>query len=528
MKTIFEKEYALPDVKLFMYYMKDGSGRVVYPREYRQMPEEEFKKCKSIVGIYCLKCGEYHETQDEIGDIRDVECKCGKLRRLDETNSICTNGNPKALYARLADAFPLKLKITEKGEKIRIAATFQGWFINAKAKKPYSKTFTTTLVMNTETGQSYCMPGVSKGKVVCGYPHITNVSFEARTPIVDRIQGAFFDADKEAEKALAEVFAQHCPGYKVTELREMFHANFMRDLYGYLPESYDFTSMVLWKRLRKRYRQDSETFCRYLYRGCTKVATKSIKRILYKHPEKKWMLKVLYQKLGITDPNILKRCLEKPDADDISAYVYFHVWESDRRAEDRLFEACRSMSDLKKEAFFLKEDDWFTVRDAARMYAALEDKSVDPCDYGSVREFHDALIEKRFCEQNRKMWENYNKEISYSERINSLEGDFEGAEFRLMRKPWDLKELGKLYHNCVGTYMSSMFANRSVILSMLIDKKPSACIELDGTGRYCFQAYAACNKPLSEEAERVFELWKEANKIESPSSYVYEDMALPF
>ena len=48
----------------------------------------------------------------------------------------------------------------------------------------------------------------------------------------------------------------------------------------------------------------------------------------------------------------------------------------------------------------------------------------------------------------------------------------------------------------------------------MMTSSPSACIELDGSGKYCYQAYAACNKPLSDEAAEVFGLWVDQNKIE--------------
>jgi hypothetical protein len=123
-------------------------------------------------------------------------------------------------------------------------------------------------------------------------------------------------------------------------------------------------------------------------------------------------------------------------------------------------------------------------------------------------------MELSLIEKNKSKFERYSNEVKYDQKINRLEGHYGTGDFIIIRKPWDLQELGKKYHNCVASYMDAVKDKRSIIVSMQIDGKPSACIELDGTGKYCYQAYAACNRPMSESAARNFQEWTDKYNIE--------------
>ena len=173
------------------------------------------------------------------------------------------------------------------------------------------------------------------------------------------------------------------------------------------------------------------------------------------------------------------------------------------------------MTDKQKAEFFFSEDvDRMDLRDTARMLVTMSVNSGELHDCRDVKEFHNKLIRLWRFQSNRALYERYSMPVQYSESINKLEGHCEGADFRIIRKPLDLEYVGEKFHNCVGGYMRSVADGKSIIVEMDIGGKPSACIELDSSGRQCYQAYAACNVPLKDEPARIFDAWAGKHRIQ--------------
>jgi len=534
MTTVYEKYYGRPDARLSMNYLlrKDTDKRVaLYLGEGYSLPPEI--KTEETVGIFCLKCGEYHEYQMPAYEQfnRQLICGCGKPFLIGDTvNTNCTAASRRSVGS-IGGSFPEWIKITvQEGEKIHISVIGRNYYLNPKVMKPYTTAYQITVIINVASGQTYIMPAQYQGKkLFVDSTGVRTASYEHNLTL-GCLSRVFFAGDPDAMAALEAAFKRLEPSVKrrLATLEDVARANFLKNLYDLFPhcDKSDFHAVTyahreMYRTLKDRYRKDPDTFPGYLYHGCSKVATKSIKKALYMHPELKWALRYLYKTLGITNPDILRASLtDKRQITDTMACSFRGNKDAFLKIK-ALADACRSsgMSDKEIAAFFLIEiDGYYTpgiIRDTARMYNGCPLSPEELRSYKTMKELHDALVELEIRRRNQRQWERYNTEVSYEEPIYALEGPCDDAVFRIIKRPWELKSLGKRFHNCVGSYMEDLRSHYSIIVEMTIDEKPAACIELDGEGKICRQAFAACNQPLDGCAEASFKEWTTLHKISS-------------
>ena len=523
-KTLFLKFYPWPDIVLDMeyYVRKDSTEREV--RTFTSLAKEDgvdWEKYDRRVGLFCMKCGTFAEykTEDVYGKWRDLEiCKCGT--KLNDRS--CYSSNEPSYKRRdsgvMWRAFPYKVKISEKDDKIRIVVVSKNWYLNPVAMKPYAEKFTATVVINTKTGQSYCMSAVNDGKpVFSDNDRVLNAS--VRSPHggyseFDYIDEQIVQKDPEVLDELNKILCERIPGMNApaSTLREIADINYFRGLYGIYPgypERYAYWEhkdyfTAMWRKLRKRYVKNEETFYRYLYWGCSDVATKSIKKILFKDPEMKWKLYFFHKQLGISNIDLLRSLLAVKH--DVSEEVAFACMlrrrDSNPDRQKKLEEMIHVLKtsgkpDKWKISYLLTgEDSVMYLLDSAKMLSLCQLPADEILKYKNIRICHDALTEYEIAARD----ERYSREKEYGEEISALEDQAENVSFRVIRVPMDLIDLHEKFHNCVHTYMDNICSGSSIILEMVLNGNPAACIELDRFGRNCIQAYAACNKELKGDA----------------------------
>lgn len=547
-RTLYEKYYASPNILLMMSYVRpkdEPQGKVLL---YSQTIREGMADYDDWVGFYCTKCGKFHEqlSQGYYHPLQNdiVPCECGlsvKNRTQDIRDSNISSAK-RNTQQHMQEACPLKISVTEKGPKIRIAATAKNWYLDPRSQKPYTKKFTITIVINTETGQSYVMPAVSKGKpLFVSKDFIKNVTLttgyeQQEFAFVDDI---FVKCDEEVMAALKTILQERVPGIStdVSCLLDIVNANYLRALYSSydwregMPLSMKLERIKAWRMLRRRHHRDPETFTKYLYWGCSDVATKSIKRILYKHPDQKWTLYFLRRTLGIKNIDVLRKHLEQREGVATEMALRWQLGsafrlDSETEALKEFFKAIAEsgMPDKDKVNYVFSNDVRpYELKDSAVMLKESGLPVETIFEHTSLHELHDYLVEYEMIRRERRKWEKYNTPVEYDAKISAVEGPCGNAVFRLIRTPWDLNALGKKFHNCVGSYMEAVRSGRSIIIEMLLNEKPAACIELDGAGKYCRQAYAACNTPLKGNVAEEFSLWTKKHSIKA-GEYRYHGM----
>ena len=161
-----------------------------------------------MVGVFCTKCGEFHEYPEELLDQAErdkssiLSCGCGDQYAVRDCLNVNSSSLTRRTSARIHDAFPLKLEITEHGNSLHISAVGRNYYLNPKAQKPYSTVFQITVVINVASGQTYVMPAQNRGKkVFADIQTIRRASF-SYNPTLSRISNLFFEDDPEAMAAL--------------------------------------------------------------------------------------------------------------------------------------------------------------------------------------------------------------------------------------------------------------------------------------------------------------------------------------
>lgn len=556
-RELFRKYYGPPDALLTMdFYRKKGEPNgdpITFMKTVRdEACSDEYDE---YTGVYCLKCGEYHEYNlKELSHKAAMEgysslpgyvwdmapCSCGTvLRDRDRVDSNISSAKRKYSRQSMWMAFPYRIKITEKGDKVRIAATAKNYYLNPKAKKPYTRKFTVTAVINAATGQSYTMPAVGDGKVLfTEHDYIRNATLSSPHDAGDLafIDRTFLSKYPDVKAQLKRLLAEKITGFdaasafsdETMSLGDIVDVNYLRGLYAVYPGREDRGYMNLsdrceaWRRLRRRYHKNAKTFPRYLYWGCSDVATKSIRKTLYRHPEQKWTLYFLRHSLGITNIDVIRSVLQDRGnkafelAMDLSSKVDHFRLRTDIDDANVLIRkiAESSLSDKDKIAYLLSCDADFTdLRDAARMMRLYDVPDEKILEHRNVIDLHNDLMWTG-SENMSAVYEKYSKPVKYGKNVDKLEGKCGKAEFKVMRVPFDLDKLHKRFHNCVHTYKYSMYEGESIIIEMTLNGKPAACIELDGTAKHCRQAFAACNKELEGEAAEAFDAWSGKHRID--------------
>ena len=548
-KILLEREYDTEAHFLGMHYLRDPKTKAAF-YETEASSSEFPEDLEEVYGIYCLKCGTLHEyskkeyakaTKDYRkigGDVtlktktNKQRCKCCKEIPMKRIVSVNGSASSRRLQRESVwQSVPKAITIAEKGERINISVICRNWGFNAKAEKPYLRDFQVTVVINTALGQTYIMPAKWANKPVFVDNECIRTASLFNNEFLNFINDAFFkDDDGMLMSVLTKALKAARPEIKgeIKDLVSLARANFLGELYELSPEAGEgrlyYDTAATWITLKRRYKKDPSTFHKYLTHGCKAVATKSIRRILYKYPEQKWTLRFLYKFLGITDPNILRTLLEDRNGCAASTADYFQsiLVGPGRRASERqirhlsdaLSEA--GLTDKQKAAFLLSDDIRIhNLCDGARMYEMYEDSvsTEELLRFKSVEELHDHLADLNIKLKDRARWDRYHEEISYDEDILALEGQIDNADFRIIKSPWDLRDLGRRFHNCVGTYMEDVKQRRSIIVEMLLNGKPAACIELDGDGDVCSQAFSQCNQRLEGDAAEKFNAWTKKHHI---------------
>lgn len=558
-EVLLKKEYDTEEQFLAMHYLRDKeTGEVMYEAKYtgQDTPEE-------IFGVYCLKCGHLHEYSEpeynkmsiafrEKGSNKTLKpCKCGRKAQWEDISITNGGAHEMKLHRSMWNAVPKSITLAKRDGQITISVTCRNWKFNAKASKPYCRDFQITAIVNTALGQTYIMPAQWNGKNVFmdGKDHIDHIrtaSFNSND-VMHFINNNFFEKDDGTlVKVLREELAKDRPEIKgeCRNLVDIIRANFLGELYQVFPKmgskELKYDAAKRWRTLKRRYKKDPVTFPKYLTHGCTEVATKSVRKVLYKYPEQKWTLRFLYKNLGIKDPNILRAYLEDREGNAAKCANYFHRLREPvrkevqiRRLADALSEA--GLTDKQKAAFFLSGSIRFhNISDGAKMYGMYKKhvSTEDLLRYKSVEELHDSLAELGLKLRDRAMWDRYHEEIVYDEKILDIEGPIDNANFRIIKAPWDLRQLGKRFHNCVGSYMEDVKQGNSIIVEMLLNGKSAACIELDGEGKTCCQAFGSCNTRLDGDAAERFNEWIQRHGIKPgrmvPHMPIPPDDIVPF
>ncbi len=105
-----------------------------------------------------------------------------------------------------------------------------------------------------------------------------------------------------------------------------------------------------------------------------------------------------------------------------------------------------------------------------------------------------------------------NREIEYSEKEKSREGETEGVSIKLPEDTAKLTDIGDAMHICVGQYGDSAVKKECTIYYMEnTDGKYVGCIEMQRNT--LTQAKGYCNKMLQGKTAQALKAWVETKKI---------------
>ena len=537
--TLYEKSYnGYRDlVVLAEYYKRKHSAKrkIVMPSMLNSLKESEIMGYEPYIGCYCLQCGEFHEypqrTADRMNRSGESLCKCKKPLR--DRPRITTNirsldrDGPHGMR----EAVPHRVRITEKGDKIRIAATARNWFIEPVSATLYSRYFTITVIINTKTGMSFMLPAVSDGKVLFytrpGVYNITLSSTNCGHGEANYVDSAFMK-DIDVKTALLEILEERIPGLTcnktIESLMDMINANYLRDLYPFFSDNdlYDVRSQA-WRMLRKRFCKDEKTFPQYLYWGCSEVATKSIRRILYTDPEQKWMLRFLYKTLGITNIDFLRKTMEIKDK-----YIFSFAlgtefrgrFESKEAFQDKLLALNvvknSGKTDMEKFDYVFKNRGYHLAKTIGEYIRkndlpeslVLKFKTLDDC-YKTISSFMSHVQSGK--KKHRYSWSKMTKPYKYGKDICRLTESDGQTKFRIIDTPIDVFGVtGQHYYRIDA---DAVIKGDVVMIEMTHHKKHVCLIAVDKAAKKCLDVKKPRFGKLSGFYENELTQWAKKHSL---------------
>jgi hypothetical protein len=140
---------------------------------------------------------------------------------------------------------------------------------------------------------------------------------------------------------------------------------------------------------------------------------------------------------------------------------------------------------------------------------------------GTVQEIHDNLSEylSRFRQVNKTLTQNYTKDML------NLEEENDKYIIRFARDTYELKDVGKEMHICVGNLYSERAFEKTVNIMLMIEKETNkyvVCMEMNPEATRVFQAKETCNKFVSEDRKDYVCDWIKRNKLHCNTTDIAE------
>lgn len=165
--------------------------------------------------------------------------------------------------------------------------------------------------------------------------------------------------------------------------------------------------------------------------------------------------------------------------------------------------------------------------DILRMLEVLNDAREDWTTLNlplNLKKQHDMLVDK-INSLNKKQDVSY--DYLYKDKEHALQADYSEYSFRLISSRQDLQEYGRQMHNCVGSYAHDVENKQCVIVKMLKEGNPFACIEVASQrGKTdskwaMLQCFGKCNSRFDDTREHsIVQKWMEEKKIVDSSGTI--------
>ena len=300
-----------------------------------------------------------------------------------------------------------------------------------------------------------------------------------------------------------------------------------RDNYRPLCEFFQLTQPP--KSLRKAYAEASENFVAYL----------------------------LLRQLGFRDINVIRRFFHR---DKLFSYrlldlrynteeakLTFPVYNESARYLRWLEKFCHGFLRHRKETQLANclhplavQDEWLQNDiDILRMFAASgadrNDTALHPdtmrtlLKEGFTQNVHDLLMDELPGIIHRRPQGGYdlgallppekNMEFQYTDKELDYADKVKGYHIVLPKDTNELRRYGKIFHNCVASYVSSVLEKLTIILVLRKGEKYIACLEVKQNR--LVQAKGPCNQGLARDIDEILCLWAESKKIAYRKRYQF-------
>lgn len=104
-----------------------------------------------------------------------------------------------------------------------------------------------------------------------------------------------------------------------------------------------------------------------------------------------------------------------------------------------------------------------------------------------------------------------NMEFQYTDKELGYAGKIKGYQIVLPKDTNELRRYGRIFHNCVASYVSSVLEKLTIILALKKGEKYIACLEVKQNR--LVQAKGPCNQGLARDIDEILCLWAENKKI---------------
>lgn len=418
--------------------------------------------------------------------------------------------------------------VYKKENKIIIRSIFKYFTPNTYLEKIFVSFFDIYVSINLQTGQTFIMAPLKNGKTVRWMKRkLLNITYSFYyIPFIHLYEQIF--NNKRIIKAVAEILydEKNIKFDSNVNFRDLillnrfpyFNISFVRDLIKYLDfwQSNRFVRKLCANiKVNERY-DINETIKRFRIPNKPKI-----RRLVTQNPINLFRFAIA-KKVGFSNYDLLVRIVEQfypslkffPYSDSqVPNFIKTLIKE---KGEVNAFSCIFSFYDYDYDDIFYVIDDldlFGYLKDVAQMYDMLVAANI-PIDFsGDIINIHD-----RFSNEMKKI-NSKNIDIKYDEKELALEDSINNIQFLLPKDTYQLIDVGRHLHICVGSYGKKAVTKNCTIVLMIKNNEYIGCIEL--CNDKLIQAKAVCNNLLQEKKAETLKIWVDNHKINANDCFDY-------
>lgn len=423
--------------------------------------------------------------------------------------------------------------IVENGNKIAIEQHMTGYGIS-RDKRAFSQRWSLIAIMDTETGCSYYVPS-TKNKAPKGlYPnHVINLTLGSGT-----IDSYNIGADNKVNRYLFNIIAKkkNAPQYLIDDWNNKIS---LYDSGGY--STLVFRAICIFNRIPVLSFEQAKSVANdnfgiptgkifggisldaspkdvilKILKNCKMAPTKSAKKLLANNFDNAYIM-YYFHALGFRDINLLPRFIE---------IFKNRCYQFNRKNISKL---TKYLINVKGEVSALSaiKENIFVIEDTSMFFNIIKSKNPkllkNELFHGNIDEIHDALSDVV------SKLDSANEIISYMDEDKKFDLDIDGFSFRRAVDTYELIDVGKKMHICVGSYKHLVLERKClIIIARDKDSKPVMCIELTPNGgkKYTLkQAKDYCNQHIQSKKAYALKKWIEQTGVDTENCCDYRHIA---